>query len=108
MQKFDVLGPWQSDECAHSRFRADIEKPARRTMINANNVKSGLANLGQVSRGLFSRAEIIARRVRFERAVGDALDKELSIAFEEKFCDSADWLRRSGAHSGSSLDHPHG
>ena len=107
-QKFDVLGPWQSDECAHSRFGAGIEKPAGRTMINANNVKSRLANLGQVARGLSSRPEVIARRVRFEWAIGDALDEEFLIAFEEKFCDSADWLRRSGAHSGSFLDHPLG
>ena len=77
-------------------------------MINANNVKSGLANLGEVARGLFLRPDIIAQRVRFERAIGNTLDEEFSIAFEEKFCDSADWLRRSGAHSGSFLDHPLG
>src|SRR2546421_11386037 len=80
-QKFDVFGPWQSDECAHSRFRAGIEKPAWRAMINASNVESGLANLGQIARGLFSRPEVIAQRIRFERAVGDALDEEFSIAF---------------------------
>src|SRR5438067_1224516 len=45
-QKFDMFGPRQSNERAHSRFGAGIEKPTRRAMINANNVKPGLANLG--------------------------------------------------------------
>ena len=36
-QEFDVLGPRQRDERAHSSFGAGIEKPTRRAVINAYN-----------------------------------------------------------------------
>ena len=61
-----------------------------------------LAHLREVAFHLSRRAEIMPFRVRFERAVGDALDEELAVAFEEEFGDRADRARGSGAHSGSS------
>src|SRR5437868_10030091 len=58
-EKFDVFGPRQSNERMHSGFGAGIEKPARRAVINANHVKPGFANLGEITRGLLWRSEII-------------------------------------------------
>src|SRR5207302_10567582 len=57
---FDVFGPGQSDERAYSGFGAGTKKPARGTVINANNVKPGCTNLDKIARGLFSCSKIIA------------------------------------------------
>src|ERR1700730_3555013 len=59
-QEFDVFGPGQRDQRTHSGLRAGIEKPTRRAVINANNVKPGCANLGKITRGLISCSEVIA------------------------------------------------
>ena len=75
-------------------------------MINTNNSKSGLANLGQVARGLFSPPEVIVRRIRLERAVGNALDEKFAIAFEEEFRRSANRTRESRSHSGGWISEP--
>src|SRR5437764_13219381 len=57
-QKFDRFGPRQSNERAHSRFGAGMEKPTRRAMINANKVNPGLAELGEISRGFISWSDV--------------------------------------------------
>ena len=104
-QEFDVFGPRQSDERAHSGFGAGIEKPTWRAVINADDVESGCANLGKIARGLIWCSEIVPERIRFEWAIGDTFNEKFTLTFEEKFCDGADWIRRRNAHSGGFLDH---
>ena len=49
-------------------------------------------------RACSSGAEIIARRVRLERPVSDALDEKLPVALEEELGERTDADRRSLAH----------
>ena len=107
-QELNVFCPRQGNQYTNSGLGTGVKEPARRAVINANNVEAGCANLSQILRGLNFCSEVISRSVWFKRAIGDALKEKFPLAFEEKFCDSADWLRRSGAHSGSFLDHPLG
>ena len=98
-QKFDVLRPWHRDQNAHPDGRATIEEPQRRDMINADDVDSELAHLGEIAICLFGRPKVVPGGVRFERPVGYALNEKLAVAFEEKFRDRAN---RARTHSGSS------
>ena len=103
-QKFDMLCPWQCDEHAQTSGAASIEEPERRRMVNAHHVEAEIPNICEISGSSFGRTEVIATRIRFERSVSDAFNKEFPVVFEEEFCDGADWLRGRGAHSGCSLD----
>src|SRR5262249_9491225 len=63
---------------------ATVEKPARRRMINPQNVQTGLAHQRQIDVYLLRRPEIIPIRVRLERPVRDALNEEFLFAFEKE------------------------
>ena len=71
-------------------------------MINAHDVDPEFPHLGEIAAGLLGRPKIMSVGIRFERPVGDALDKKLAIAFEEEFGDGADRDPRKGTHSGVS------
>src|SRR5215471_9523383 len=43
-QKLDVLFPWKGHQHAQTRRSATIKKPARRRMVNPDNVQTGLAH----------------------------------------------------------------
>ena len=98
-QKFNVFCPRQGNQHTNSGLGTGVKKPARGAVINANNVEPGYANLSQILRGLNFCSEVISRSVWFERTIGDALEKKFPLAFKEKFCDSADWLRWRKTHS---------
>ncbi len=97
-EKLDMLRPRERDEDAHAGFRATIEKPARRQMIDPCHVDPQLAHLREVTPRLLCGAKIIAGRVRLEWSVGGALDKKLAVALEEELGERTDANRRSLTH----------
>ena len=62
-------------------------------MINPDDVEPDFAHLGEIAPDLVRRPEVMAFLVRTKRAVGDALDEELAVAFKEEFRDRADRSR---------------
>lgn len=98
-----MFRPRQRDENAYSRRGTTIQKPERRDVIDPNDVQSCFPHLREIAFHLITRAEVMPFRVRFKWPVGDAFNEEFSVAFEEKFRDSANRARGSGAHSGSSI-----
>ena len=97
-KKLHMFGPGQSDQNAHARRRATIQKPARRHVIDANDVDPEFAHLREVTARLLVRAEVMAFRIRFERPVGDALDEKFPVAFEEELGERTDADGRSLTH----------
>ena len=97
-QEFNVFRPWERDQDAHPGGGAAIEKPERRRVINAQDVQSDLAHLREIPIQLFWSAKIVPCRIRFERAIGHALNEKLVRSFKEEFRDSANGTRRSGTH----------
>ncbi len=69
---------------------AGIEEPARRDVVNADKVESGLAHHGEIRARFFRSAEMVALLVGREWPVGDAFDEKLFFALEEKFGLNAD------------------
>src|SRR4029077_4477762 len=84
-QKLDVLFPRERDQDAHVGGDAFLKKPCRRCVINPKHVDTDLAHHSKIDIHLFRPSELIAIRIRFERAVGHALDEKLLIAFEKEF-----------------------
>ena len=71
----------------------------RRPWLRDRQIREALhAHLGEVSTQLFRLAEVVTFSVRFKRTVGDSLDEELPVAFEEKLSDSPDRTRQMRTH----------
>lgn len=97
-EKFNVLRPGKRDQDAHPGFRSAIEKPARRQVINPDEIDPEFAHLGEVAPDLLRGAEVIAVRVGFEWTVGHTLDEKLALAFKEKLGEGSDAERRRLTH----------
>ena len=88
-QKLDMVRPGKCHQDAHAGSGATIKKPARRRMINPDNVQADLAHERKVDIDLLRSSEIISFRVRLEWTVGDSFNKKLSVTFEKEFRDWA-------------------
>src|SRR5262249_53511389 len=73
-QKLNVFRPWQRDHHPHACRRALIQEPAGRWMINTEQINANFPHQGEVDCELLRFAEIIAFRIRLERAVGHTFD----------------------------------
>src|SRR5687768_3227793 len=96
-----MLFPRQRDEDPDSSRRADIQKPTRWDVIDADKIETDPAHLRQITLSLLRRSQVMAFAVGTERPISDPLDEELAVAFEEKFRDGANRTRGSRAHSGA-------
>ena len=66
-------------------FLREVEEPARRRVVDAQDVDAEIAHEAEIDRDLFRRGEIQAAFGRgAERAVGHALEIELVFALKEK------------------------
>src|SRR5690349_19967670 len=68
-----VLRPGDVEENLQAMLKRQIEKPLRRRVIDARAVAAQLRDLLEILLGLLWRRKRIAIRVRFERAVRNAL-----------------------------------
>src|SRR5262250_1194646 len=96
-----MLFPRKRHQHAHSGSSATIQKPARRHMVNPDNVQTGSAHERKIDIHLLRSSEIISLGIRLERPVGNPFDKKLFIPFKKELRHRAN--SRLCAHSGSSL-----
>ena len=85
VQKAKVLVPWNVNEQQQIVLRGEVEEPARRHMINAEQVRARLAHERKIARRLLRRGERFALRVGRERPVREAFDAEFFCAAPEEF-----------------------
>src|SRR4029453_6061624 len=83
-EKFDVLFPGKRHQNAHLRGKATIEEPARRGMINPDNVQTCFAHQRQIGIHLFTSTAKISTRIRFERTVCEGFDEKLFVSVEKE------------------------
>src|SRR5258708_1333994 len=79
-QKLDMLRPRQRDEHTHPGRRATIEKPARRRVINTDEVEPSLAHEREIDVDLLRPPEMISLRVRLDWPGGHAFNKKFLLA----------------------------
>ena len=91
VEKLDVFGPGDRDNRAHPVIAANIEKPLRRDVVNADDVHPEFAHHLEILRGAFGRREEIAVGIGPEGAVSDAFEEEFLVSRKEKL--------RTGAHA---------
>ena len=85
IEEEDALVPRDRDHDAKAEFLREVEEPARRGVVDAQDVDAELAHEAEVDGDLLRRGEIDAALGRgAERAVGDALEIELVFALKEK------------------------
>ncbi len=84
-QELDMFFPRKRHQHAHPRGSTTIKKPARRRMINPHNVQTDLAHESKIAIDLLRSSEVISFRVRLERTIGNAFDKELFVSFKKEF-----------------------
>ena len=90
-----MLSPRDRDERADVTFFAEIQKPSRWHIVDANKVHPSLDHQIQITNRTLGGAEILAIIIGSERTVGDALDEKLFVTFKEKFSAHAHWLHIS-------------
>jgi hypothetical protein len=73
-----------------AEFGAEVEEPARRDLVVADEVDSRLDHEIEVGGGFGGSSEMLALGIGGERAVGGAFDEKLFVAFEEEFRAHAD------------------
>ena len=93
-----MFRPWQRNKHVHPRAGTAIEKPARRSVINPDEVQATLAHQCKIDIDLLRFSQIISVRVRLKGSVSNAFNKKLLVSFEKKFRDRAN--SRVCAHSG--------
>jgi len=86
VEEEDALVPRDRDHDAHAEFLREIEKPARRGVVDAQDVDAELAHQAEIDRHFFRRGKIRPSfRGRTERPVGHALEIELGVALKKEF-----------------------
>ena len=78
VEKTEVFSPRNVDEDFEPAFSGQIEEPAWRDVIEAEDIGPELANLLQITGGLLRGREHFTLGIRGEGAVGDSLDVELA------------------------------
>lgn len=66
-------------------FGAEVEEPARRDIVDSDEVDSRLNHEIEVGGGFWGSSEMLALGIGGEGAVGGSLDEKLFVAFEEEF-----------------------
>jgi hypothetical protein len=85
VEEEDALVPRDGDHDAEAEFLGEIEEPAGRRVVDAQDIDAEVAHEAEVDGDFFRRGKIgAAFGVGAEGAVGDALEIELVFALEEK------------------------
>ena len=84
VEKFQMLGPWNRDERPNASRCAQVQKPARRHIVDADEIHTGLDHHVEILCRRLGSPEVVALGVGRERAVGHAFDEKLFISLEEK------------------------
>src|SRR5690606_11553630 len=84
LQEGDVLLPGQPGHDAQAAGGGQVEQPERGRGVSPHAVKAGFAHRREVLLDDLPRGELQPVLVRAKRAVGDALDVELTVTYEEK------------------------
>ena len=98
VEEFDVLGPGDRNEHEQPGLGKQVHEPARRDVVDAQQVDAQFAHERQVGADGLRGADEIPGGVGVERAVGDALEEELVFAPEEKLRLDADALGGGKRH----------
>ena len=94
-----MLGPGDRDQHEQPGLGEQVHEPARRDVVDAQQVDAQFAHERQVGAGFFRRADEVSRRVGMERAVGDALEEEFAVAPEEELGLDADAVGGRKSHA---------
>ena len=99
VEEFDVLGPGDRNQHEQPGLGEQVHEPARRDVVNAQQVDAQFAHEREVRADLFRRADEIPGGIRVERPVGDALEKEFVFAPEEELRLYADAVGGRKSHA---------
>ena len=75
-----------------------IQEPARRDVINPQEVGAQFADLKEITRRLFGRGKEFLTRTRRERPIGNAFDVKFSLTQAKEAALDRDTGKRSASH----------
>ncbi len=99
VEKLDVLGPGDRDQHEQPGLGEQVHEPARRDVVNAQQVDAQFAHEREVGADLVRRADEVPGGVGMKRAVGDALEEKFVFAPEKEFGLDADAVGRRKSHA---------
>ena len=97
VEELDVLGPRDRDQHEQPRLGEQVHEPARRHVVDAQEVDAEVAHEREVGAHACRRAEELARRIGMERPVGDALEEKFLVSAKEKLRVDADAFGNGGS-----------
>ena len=79
-----MLHPGDAEEDADPVFQTEVEEPAGRGRVDADQIGAGCANGREILGDLLLRAELVPFGIRREGGVGHSLDEKFLLPLEEE------------------------